>query len=322
LQITDPDFFPKMEHIIKVYLNPPDNLFCFDECPGIQALERLAPDISTEERKKWLREFEYGRNGTIDLMAFLNPKTGKIFGKCTPDHKTETLIPVFKQHVNLLSANAEIHYIMDNLSPHYNDAFCKVIAELCNVSYTPLQTGKERREWLQSEHKRIVIHFTPFHGSWLNMIEIWFGILNKKCLTGSFASKISLADVISDFIDTWNNFFAHPFTWKYKGENLHNKAVCRFIKFINYNSTHMSLKFLTKQLRLMTNIAQQYLEKVETRHWKDLLTLLKAKENEICSKIQSETKPKRKEAAEKALVCFFELLPEILSKKQVEILCE
>jgi hypothetical protein len=48
LQITDPDFFPKMDHLIQLYLNPPEYLFCFDECPGIQVLQRLAPDLQTE----------------------------------------------------------------------------------------------------------------------------------------------------------------------------------------------------------------------------------------------------------------------------------
>jgi hypothetical protein len=63
-------------------------------------------------------------------------------------------------------------YIMDNLNTHFNDEFCKAVAELSNVTYDPLKTGFERRQWLQRENKRIVIHFTPFHGSWLNMIEI------------------------------------------------------------------------------------------------------------------------------------------------------
>ncbi|HID02230.1 MAG TPA: helix-turn-helix domain-containing protein, partial [Desulfobacterales bacterium] len=49
LHITDPDFFPKMNHLIDLYLHPPQNLFFFDECPGIQILKRLTPDIRTDE---------------------------------------------------------------------------------------------------------------------------------------------------------------------------------------------------------------------------------------------------------------------------------
>ena len=71
---------------------------------------------------------------------------------------------------------------MDNLSAHYHHDFCRTVAELSNVPYTHLKTGIERRQWLQSPKKRIIVHFVPFHASWLNMVEIWFGILKSKCL--------------------------------------------------------------------------------------------------------------------------------------------
>jgi hypothetical protein len=68
-RISDPEFFPKMEHLISLYKNPPRNLFFFDESPGIQILMRLSPDLRTEETKKRLEEFEYIRNGTMDVFA-------------------------------------------------------------------------------------------------------------------------------------------------------------------------------------------------------------------------------------------------------------
>jgi len=140
---------------------------------------------------------------------------------------------------------------MDNLNTHFNDEFCKAVAELSNVTYDPLRTGIERRQWLQDENKRIVIHFTPFHGSWLNMIEIWFGILNKKCLKHqSFESVQLLQETIEEFIETWNTYFSHPFTWTYTGEELHEKAITRFNKLLLIESKQMDIKFLTKQLLL------------------------------------------------------------------------
>ena len=78
LHITDPDFFPKMEHLIRLYRNPPSNLFFFDECPGIQILKRLIPDIRTDSMKKRLEEFEYIRNGTMNVLAFFNYADGKV----------------------------------------------------------------------------------------------------------------------------------------------------------------------------------------------------------------------------------------------------
>ena len=72
LHITDPNFFPKMEHLINLYLKPPKNLFFFDECPGIQILKRLVPDLRTNKTKKRLEEFEYIRNGTMNVLAFFS----------------------------------------------------------------------------------------------------------------------------------------------------------------------------------------------------------------------------------------------------------
>jgi len=302
LAITDPDFFPKMEHIVDLCLNQPEYLFNFDECTSLQAKSPLAPDLPAAPNKPRYEEFEYSRNGTTDLMAFLNPKTGKVFGRCTTNHNTQTLVRVFKEHVNTLPSDAPLHYIMDNLNTHFNDEFCKAVAKLSNVTYIPLKTGFERRQWLQNENKRIVIHFTPFHGSWLNMIEIWFGILNKKCLKHqAFQSVLILQETIEEFIETWNNFFAHPFTWTYTGEGLYEKAITRFNKLLLIQSKQMDIKFLTKQLLLMSNIAKTYSKKVHIKVWKQLHDLIIDKKDYINSTISGATKECQIIKAQKAL---------------------
>ena len=302
LTITDPDFFPKMEHIVGLYLHPPEYLFNFDECTSLQAKSPLAPDLPAAADKPRYEEFEYSRNGTTDLMAFLNPKTGEVFGRCTPNHNTQTLIRVFKEHVNTLPSHAPLHYIMDNLNTHFHNDFCKTVAQLSGVTYDPLKTGIERRGWLQRDDKRIVIHFVPFHGSWLNMIEIWFGILNKKCLKyQSFPSVQLLQEIIEEFIETWNRFFAHPFTWKYTGEGLHEKAITRFNKLLVIESNQMDIKSLTKQLLLMSNIAKTYHGKVNTAVWKQLDDLIVDKKDYIHSIISSATKERQIIKAQNAL---------------------
>ncbi len=79
LHSTDPNFFTKMEHLIKLYQNPPKNLFFFDECPGIQILKRLLPDLQTDNEKKRIEEFEYIRNGTTNVLAFFNYANGETY---------------------------------------------------------------------------------------------------------------------------------------------------------------------------------------------------------------------------------------------------
>ena len=309
LSITDPDFFPKMQHITDLYLNQPEYLFSYDECPGIQALMPTCPDLPVDENVPNYRDFLYKRNGTIDLMAFLRIKTGNVFGRCNDNHNRHTLISVFKQHVSMQPPDVQLHYIMDNLNTHCHNDFCKAIAKLCHVKYDPLSKAYQRRQWLQKDDKRIVIHFTPFHGSWLNMIEIWFGILNQKCIKPRRFDNVEiLKSTTLDFIDTWNEYFAHPFTWKYKGDGLHEKAVSRFNKLLLIESTQMDISFLNKQFLLMANISEQYQQILQTKQWAQLRELMMLKKEYIHNVIKNSSKKRIKTMAWQNLKNFTEIL--------------
>ena len=301
LQITDPNFFPKMEHIISLYHNRPEHLFCFDECTCIQALKRLTPDLPATANQPLRQDFDYRRNGTTDLLAFLNPATGTVYGQCAPNHDRHTLSRVFTAHVKTLPADAIIHYVVDNLSCHYHEDFCRTVAHLCDVPYPELKTGAERRQWLGSDHKRIAVHFVPFHASWLNMVEIWFGILKTKCLKyGHFASVAQLCHDILSFIETWNVHFAHPFSWSYTGEGLHATAVRRFSRLLAIETDQMDCGFLRNQLLLMSNIAQDYIHLIPAADWLQLLDLATAKTGYITRIIEDDTKPRRQATARQA----------------------
>jgi transposase len=307
LQITDPDFFPKMERIISCYLKPPENLYCFDECTCIQALNRLTPNLPVGNNQPVLEDFEYQRNGVCDLLAFLNPATGTVYGRCTDNHDRHTLCEVFRSHVQSHPSGAVIHYIMDNLTTHYHDDFCQTVAQLSSVEYSPLATAEERRQWLQSEDKRIIVHFVPFHASWLNMVEIWFGILKSKCLKYEhFFSVDQLQEAIIAFIDTWNEFFAHPFKWSYTGKDLYAKAVRRFCRLLSIQTDQMDSKFLTSQLLLMSNIADNYLSLIPVAHWLQLLDLATQNDKYITNIIEMETGPNRRKNARQAYARFVE----------------
>jgi transposase len=305
LQITDPAFFPKMELILQLYLDPPEHLFCFDECTCIQALQRLGPDLPAAAQRAVYEEFEYRRHGTCDLMAFLDPATGQIHAECTAKHDHHTLARVFRAHVQTLPGDAIIHYVMDNLSPHYHDGFCQTVADLSGVRYTPLKTGPERRAWLQSTDKRIVVHFIPFHASWLNRIEVWFGILNSKCLRhGHFLSVDQLCEEILAFIQTWNECFAHPFSWSYTGEGLHAKVVRRFCRLLAIETDQMTTTFLKSQLLLMSNLADHDQDLIPPADWLRLQTTAAEKRTYIHHLIDTDPKPRRREQTQHALARF------------------
>lgn len=307
LQITDPEFFPKMERLINLYFSNTKYLFCFDECPGIQILRRLAPDarpLETEAALKWLSEFEYIRNGTMDVFAFLEVGTGKVRAECHRDHTKETFLNVFRGHVGVLPSDVRIDYVMDNLNSHCCYEFCVAVAELSGIDCPPrilLDSRERRREWLGREDKRIVIHFTPFHGSWLNMVEIWFRIMGRMCLRDSYASPDQLRDAITEFTEVWSERWASPFNWSYRGEGLHQKAVLRFIGMLTHSAEEITLQLLTKESLLMVNLMNDYSKKIEPTLWSRLFESIFQVEGRLRGRIERSDQPIVKKKAADAL---------------------
>ncbi len=304
LHITDPDFFPKMDHLIKLYMDPPKNLFFFDECPGIQILKRLIPDLRTNKTMKRLEEFEYIRNGTMNVLAFFNHANGEVYAKCQADHKTNTFLEIFRHHVATCPTGEPIHYVMDNLSTHRGYPFCETVAELCAIacpSEKKLNNLKKRVEWLKSTDKRIIIHYTPYHGSWLNLVEFWFGIMNKKVLNESYGSVEELKEGFESFLKTWNTLLAHPFRWSYDGKGLHKKAVARFIEMLEQAAGKLEVPGLTKQLQLMFNLFGSDTLKLSDEYWERLLAALLSQEEILRNSIINEKGSKKKKKAKEIL---------------------
>jgi len=315
LHISDPEFFPKMEHLIALYKHPPRNLFFFDESPGIQILTRLCPDLRTEETKKRLEEFEYVRNGTMDVFAFLNHADGSVYAECQAEHTTPTFLGVFERHLSKHSPTESLHYVMDNLSTHCGYPFCQMVARHSGVECPPekeLKDPAKRRQWLQSEEKRIVIHFTPFHGSWLNLVEIWFGIMAGKFLGESFDSPEQIRMAFDAFLAEWNTVLAHPFRWSYDGKGLHRKVVKRFNAMLS-TAEQIEMRTLTKQMRLMTSLLNQHLAEVEEEVWNEFAATLGRRTPVIMDMIQQEDGPQRKKKAQEALRALTIALSECLT---------
>lgn len=200
---TDPRFVEKASNILSLYDKHRQNpeafhLVCVDELTGIQALERKHPTLPMRPGKIERREFEYIRHGTRCLIAGFMVATGKVFGRVYTNRIRPKFILFLDGLVNSLQDKKEIHVVLDNLNTH---------------------KGKEIDDWLQSKKGRVVFHFTPFHGSWLNQVEIWFSILKRKCLKrGNFISTDDLKHKILNFLGLWNLFYAHPFNWTYTEE--------------------------------------------------------------------------------------------------------
>jgi len=271
-----------MEKIIKVYQIYNKYLFCLDECTGLQALERKAPRLPAQGKCPVYLEPEYMRHGTVSILSILQVATGQVFTECIPDHTSVTIISAVQNHVLRYDKSAELHFICDNYSSHFTEEFCRGIAELCRVPLPRLKTVKERRQWLESPEKRIIFHFLPTHGSWLNLIENWFGILQQKALKDeSFLSTTDLENRIMAYNNTWNTEFAQPFRFSYTGKGLHEKVISRFTKWMQMQSPQLSIKFLEKQLKLMLNLTTSYWPMAQRNMWNLLQTTLVEKDDFI-----------------------------------------
>ena len=201
---TDPQFAAKAADIIGLYLNPPENalVLCVDEKPSIQALERRQGYVQTTSGKI-VRGYKstYRRHGTLNLFGALQVATGVMRGQITQQKRRVDFLAFMDQVVADLPADQEIHVILDNYGIH-----------------------KKCDAWLEA-HPTVRFHFTPTSASWLNMVEIWFGLLERKALrNGDFHSPEELRQAIEDFLAAWHQR-AHPFIWRkreVKGAQLRN----------------------------------------------------------------------------------------------------
>lgn len=204
---TDPQFVAKSADIIGLYLNPPLNaiVIAVDEKPSIQALERQTGYV-TVKNGKIVQAYKstYKRHGTLNLFAALEVATGKVSGKVTKEKKRPDFIQFMEETIAELPEDREIHVVLDNYCTH-----------------------KKNEEWLQ-KHPNVFFHFTPTSASWLNQIEIWFGIFTRKVLRGAgFENTIKLKDAIESYIEYYNKS-PRPFAWKkreVKGSQLRDTIV-------------------------------------------------------------------------------------------------
>ena len=196
---TDPEFEPKMLAVIGLYLNPPDNavILSVDEKTSIQALDRTQPRLPMKPHRVERLSHEYKRNGTASLLAALEVHSGQVYGQSIRHNNSETFIRFLRRMLNNYPGK-DLYVILDNGSSHRSN----------------------RTLGWASKQKRIHLKFTPTHASWLNQIEIWFGILTRKVVRrGIFKSREELVAKLMSFIEAYNKE-ARPFQWTYKGDPL------------------------------------------------------------------------------------------------------
>src|SRR3954452_25190344 len=189
---TDPELEAKIRDAVGLYLDPPENavVLCVDEKSQIQALNRTQPILPVRPGLPEKATHDYKRNGTTTLFAALEVATGTVTDRCYERHGKAEFLD-FLKHVAKAYPRRRLHVVLDNYHTHKHD---------------------DINQWLK-RNPRITLHFTPTSGSWLNLVEVFFGIITRQAIRrGSFENVKELTTAIRAFINAYNQR-CRPFIW-------------------------------------------------------------------------------------------------------------
>lgn len=210
LERRDPDFERKMAEVLHVYQEvavlraekeageAPEwvAVLSYDEKPGIQALGNIAPDLPPVPgaHPSVARDYEYKRHGTLSLLCGIDLLTGELLARVEEKHRSREFVAWLQDVDAHYPKEWKIRIILDNHSAHISTETQKYLA-----------TAPHRFEFI----------FTPKHGSWLNLIEVFFSKLARTLLRGiRVTSKAELKARIETYLAELNETPV-IFRWKY-----------------------------------------------------------------------------------------------------------
>jgi transposase len=166
---VDGEYVARMEDVLDLYAEEPDPkrpVVCFDESP-VQLIGEVRQPIPAEPGQPERYDYEYRRNGTVNLFVFLDANRGWRKVKVTERRTAADYAQCMRELVDVHYPDADtIRLVQDNLSIHAAGALY--------TAFAPTEARRIRR--------RLEFHYTPKHASWLNMVEIEIGVLRGQCL--------------------------------------------------------------------------------------------------------------------------------------------
>jgi transposase len=213
---NDPLFVEKLEDIVGLYMNPPDNavVLSTDEKSQIQALDRTQPGLPMKKGRAGTMTHDYKRNGTTTLFAALDVLTGVVISKCMKRHRHQEWIKFLETIDEQVDETLDVHIICDNYATHKHPAV---------------------KRWLK-RHPRFHVHFTPTSASWLNAVERFFrDLTDKRIRRGVFRAVPELVQAIEEYIDQHNEN-PKPFIWTTEAKDILAK-VARARKILDNSAT-------------------------------------------------------------------------------------
>ena len=208
----DAQFIEKAGPILDLYqglfqgrdLRAREYVLCFDQKTSIQARARVHASVPPGRKHPQLVEHEYERQGALNLLALLDVHRAQVFGRCYAQRGRVEVEAFLNEALACppYDSARTIHLILDNCSSQHPSTF---------------------PNWVAQHHRRVQLHYSPIHASWLNQIEIFFSIVQRKVLTpNNFRDLQLLTERLLEFIAFYNRT-ARPFAWNFTRENLEER---------------------------------------------------------------------------------------------------
>lgn len=202
LHSPDPLFRERVADVCALYTTPPEPgtvVLCMDEKTEMQALGRRFPVREAAQGRSRRMEHHYKRNGTRKLLAVYNPHTAEVYGEMRATRTAADTVE-FMEAVAKQTEGKQVHIVWDNLNTHKdgpNDRW---------VDFNARHGG------------RFHFHYTPIHGSWMNQVELFFGILHRRVMKNAVHNSLAELDAaVEAFLRRWNKVERRPFRWTFTG---------------------------------------------------------------------------------------------------------
>jgi transposase len=226
-----------LEEAPELYVQHHTHTVSVDEMTGVQALERNAKTIPMKPGQPARIEFEYTRHGTLCLIGNWHVVLGQMIAPTIRPTRTEEDFCWHIHHTVATDPDAGWIFVVDNLNTHCSESLVRYVAKTEEIEESALgrkdkagilKSMATRQAFLSDRSHRIRFVYLPKHSSWLNQIEIVFGIVTRRVLRrGNFQSTKALKERLLDFLDYFNRTFAKPFRWTYTGRPLTSASIKR-----------------------------------------------------------------------------------------------
>lgn len=235
-------FTRRAQEVCDVYLQAPQNYdqsgvhtVSVDEATGLQANEKRAESLPPKPDQPAKEETQYTRHGAVCLTAAWDVVLGQVVHHNIQQTRTNDDFANFIEQTIGSDPQGRWVFVLDNLNTHSGEALVRLIARLEGIDPATLGDKKKRKgilgstasrqAFLGDPQRRLRFVYTPKHSSWLNQVEVIFGIIKRRALAGaSFKSQAALIERITNFISYFNATFAKPMNWTYTGRPIETKT--------------------------------------------------------------------------------------------------